>query len=555
MHLVLFKIGPSMKRVFRRAVSLALSILSILTMLPAFSLSGISPALAAQDNKAPLKIIDIEAGLGYSMALRSDGTVWVWGDNEDGLAGDGTLGDGDGNTADNFRTRPTLVMGNVKSIGGTYNNCYAVANDNSLWVWGFGHGGRVGNGSTYDCSEPVKVLSDVKIAASGNSNHSAAIKNDGTLWVWGLNIDKQLLNGSNQPQMTPHNIMSGVQAVASGEGHLMVLKGGGDLYVWGRNWKGQLGDGTGKARLTPFKLKSNVKRIYAGSNQSYFITKDGMLWGAGKDFTGKFSTPVKLLSNVVDVNASPSYYVAVRTDGTLWANGENDHGAFGDGTTTHRYKPVKIMSNVVKAAAEDDYLIVLKKDGTLWASGLNDRGQLGVGDTKDRTRFVQITGLTTAQATNATGSLQLSMPLDGSLASWKGIDPIGSDSAGDVAKGRFDITDLYAARDGKYLYIAVKASGTKPDIDINIDTDGDDEGDYSALCFVNDRIAFLDDESNKAEGHAGCVPLGYKNAIELKIPMALLKNPESLQISANYNKDDNGNDPEKDWMNEWFEVQ
>lgn len=178
-----------------------------------------------------------------------------------------------------------------------------------------------------------------------------------------------------------------------------------------------------------------------------------------------------------------------------------------------------------------------------------------MGDTKDRTRFVQITGLTTAQAANATGSLQLSMSLDGSLASWKGIDPIGSDTTGDVADGRFDITDLYAARDGKYLYIAVDASGSNPNIDINIDTDGDDEGDFTVLCFVNERIAFLGEESAKTEGHAGCVPLGYKKAIELKIPVALLKNPENIQISANYNMDDNGNDPDKDWMNEWFEVQ
>ncbi|HEX2946923.1 MAG TPA: hypothetical protein VHT96_13300 [Clostridia bacterium] len=574
-----------MNRSHKRVFSLALATFSILLSV---SLSGFSPAQAAQGGsataaqdsstpatqgssattaqdssapvvrrpQAPLKIIDIEAGWGYSMALRSDGTVWVWGNNESGIAGDGTLGVRYSKKADNIRTRPTLVMGNVKSIGGTYGTCYAITNDNSLWVWGFSYGGRIGNGSTnYDCSLPVKILSDVKVVASGNSNHSAVIKNDGTLWVWGLNIDGQLLNGNENPQMTPHKIMDGVQTVASGEGHLMVLKGSGDLYVWGRNWKGQLGDGTGKDRLTPFKLKSNVKKIYAGSNQSYFITKDGVLWGAGKDFTGRFSKPVKLLTSVTDVNGSPSNYVAIKTDGTLWAWGENECGAFGDGTTNYKYKPVKIMSNVAKAAAGDDHFLVLKKDGTLWASGRNDRGQLGVGDTKNRTRFVQITGLTTADATAASARLQLTISLDGNLAGWKGIEPVGSDPAGDVADGKFDITDLYAARDEKYLYIGLKATGIKPDLDINIDTDGDDEGEYTALCYVDDRIAFIDDESNKAKGHAGIIPLGYNKAVELKIPLAMLKNPESIQISANYNKDDNGNDPDRDWMNEWFEVQ
>jgi hypothetical protein len=331
----------------------------------------------------------------------------------------------------------------------------------------------------------------------------------------------------------------------------MVIKKNGDLYVWGRNWKGQLGDGTGRARLKPFKLKSNVKKIYTGSNQSYFITKDGTLWGCGKDFTGRYSAPVRLMTNVTDVNASPSCYVAIKSDGTLWGCGENEYGAFGDGTRTYKNKPVKIMNDVSKAAAGEDCLLVLKKNGTLWSSGRNNRGQLGTGDRKDRTRFVQITGFPAAGSATATGKLSNSMSLDGNLTCWKGMEPIGTDPAGDVAAGRFDITGLYAAKDERYLYIAVKASGSHPDIDVNIDTNCDGEEDCTALCYVDQLVAFLDDSSH--ERHIGCVPLSFKKAIEFKIPLALIHASGDMQISANYRKDAGG-DKSKDTMSNWFMV-
>lgn len=72
---------------------------------------------------------------------------------------------------------------------------------------------------------------------------------------------------------------------------------------------------------------------------------------------------------------------------------------------------------------------------------------------------------------------------------------------------------------------------------------------------MDSNEAFIDDEDNKADGHIGVVPLSFKKAVELKIPLAMLKNPAEIQIAANYNKDDNGDDPDKDWMNEWCEVQ
>lgn len=546
----------------KKGISFAL-ILILLVLL-----SGFNSIQAAQGNSAaapqtvpaPKGFVDVAAGLNFSMALRSDGTVWCWGDNECGEIGDGTEGDFDWNTPDHIRTRPYLVMGQVKSIAATYNNCYAITKNNELWVWGFNNGGRVGNGSTNDCTLPVRILTDVKMAASGKANHSTVLKNDGSLWTWGLNMDGQIGDYTKNSRYTPFKAMEGVQSAAAGEGHTMAIKANGDLYVWGRNWKGQLGDGTKKERLKPFKLMSNVRMAAAGSNQSYFITRDGALWGCGTDVTGGISRPKKIMPGVgvKDVSASSSFYIITKTDGTLWACGENKYGAFGDGTVKNKAKPTKIMDNVAKAAAGCGHILVIKKDGTLWASGENDRGQLGTGDTKNRNSWVQIKDFPLDGERATIGSMQNSMVLDGSLASWKNISPIATDPAGDALPGGADITGLYATVDEKNLYVAVKASGSNPITDLRIDSNGDGREDYLALCYSGEKLAFL--WENGKDGILGRIPVAYKQAVEFKIPLALLHATKDMQVAANvkHNKSYNvEGDVCKDYdlMDGWYKVQ
>jgi hypothetical protein len=103
----------------------------------------------------------IAAGERYSMALRTDGTVWGWGENNMGQLGDNST-----------TTRPTPVQ--VVGVGGT----------------GF--------------------LTGVEdISAGGASNHTLALKPDGTLYGWGYNGDGQLGNGSTStPQLTPTQVVN-----------------------------------------------------------------------------------------------------------------------------------------------------------------------------------------------------------------------------------------------------------------------------------------------------------------------------------------------------------
>lgn len=527
------------------------SLLWPLILILTASLPGLCSTQASQENAAAAAFVDVAAGLNFSMALRSDGTVWCWGDNECGEVGDGTEGDFNWDTADCIRTKPYLVMGQVKSIYAAYNNCYAITKSNDLWVWGFNNGGRVGNGSTNDATLPVKILSDVKSIASGKANHSVAVKNDGSLWTWGLNMDGQIGDHTRNSRYTPFNAMKDVQSAAAGEGHTMAIKNNGDLYVWGRNWEGQLGDGTKKERMTPFKLMSNVRTATAGSNQSYFITKDGSLWVCGT------LKPKKIMTGAKDISAGPSFYIITKSDGTLWACGENKSGTFGDGTVKNKSKPTKIMDGVLKAAAGCGHILVIKNDGTLWASGENDRGQLGTGDTKNRNKWVQIKDFPISGERAAIGSMHNSMSLDGGFASWKGVASIADDPAKDALPGAADLTALYGTADEKYLYIAVKALGNNPIIDLKIDSNGDGKEDYGALCYSGEKLAFLF-ENNK-NGILGRIPVGYKQAVEFKIPLALIHATKNMQITANVSHNKSYNEEgdickNYDSMDGWYRV-
>src|SRR5206468_9417345 len=141
----------------------------------------------------------IAAGNSFSLALALDGAVWAWGLNTNGQLGDGTviqrnvpvriasLGSGSGVIA--------IAAGNSHSL--------AVKSDGTIWVWGLNSNGQLGDGSTTQRNTPVQVL-DVSsvgfltrvIGAAAGGSHSLALMSDGTVLAWGLNASGQIGDGT-----------------------------------------------------------------------------------------------------------------------------------------------------------------------------------------------------------------------------------------------------------------------------------------------------------------------------------------------------------------------
>ena len=83
----------------------------------------------------------------------------------------------------------TGYLENIIEVAAGSNHNLALAKDGTVWSWGYGPHGELGNGKTSNSSLPVKVIgvSDVVSIAAGYYN-SFAVRKDGTVWSWGYNL-------------------------------------------------------------------------------------------------------------------------------------------------------------------------------------------------------------------------------------------------------------------------------------------------------------------------------------------------------------------------------
>ena len=148
-------------------------------------------------------IVQLAAGNSQSMALASDGTVYTWGWNQYGQLGNGTT--------TNSRIPVAVVTTGTPLAGKTISqiaagNAHALAmtDDGAIYSWGWNQYGQLGNNSTINSSLPVIVKTTgtplagkmITQIASGGSPNSLVLANDGTMYTWGWGQHGQLGNGT-----------------------------------------------------------------------------------------------------------------------------------------------------------------------------------------------------------------------------------------------------------------------------------------------------------------------------------------------------------------------
>ncbi len=363
----------------KRFISLILALVMMLAVMPAVPSAARSAETVMQT---------VSLGGNHSAAIKSDGSLWMWGDNDYGQLGDGTEVD---------QNTPVKIMDNVASVSLGYYHSAAIKSDGSLWMWGQNYWGQLGDGTWDDRYTPSKKMDNVASVSLGYW-HSAAIKSDGSLWMWGDNDYGQLGDGTTIDRYTPVKIMDNVVSVSLGYSHSAAIKSDGSLWMWGKNSWGQLGDGTKEYRDTPVKIMDNVVSVSLGSRHSGAIKSDGSLWMWGKNSWGQLGdgtkeykdTPVKIMDNVVSVSLGGNHSGAIKSDGSLWMWGDNDRAQLGDGTWKDKNTPVNILENVVSVSLGDDHSGAIKSDGSLWMWGYNWDGRLGYGKSDNRYTLVKI---------------------------------------------------------------------------------------------------------------------------------------------------------------------
>jgi alpha-tubulin suppressor-like RCC1 family protein len=275
-------------------------------------------------------ILQVVAANRRSFALASNGTVWAWGDNTNGQLGDGTTGNVrlapvlvaglSGvkaiTTGDDFSANPVQSLA-VKSDGTVWkwgqsttlqqitglsnivwvavDNSHGIAlhSDGSVWTWGKNGYGQLGDGTTVDRPVPQRLnsISGVANVVTWN-NHNFALKADGTVWAWGDNFGSYALGlGSNGNVSSPTQVpgLSAMMAVTTGSYSSLGLKMDGTLWGWGSNGYGQLGMAQPTSCPTPVQITSvnKVKLVGMGQTFSVVVDQNETVWGSGSNSFGQ----------------------------------------------------------------------------------------------------------------------------------------------------------------------------------------------------------------------------------------------------------------------------
>jgi hypothetical protein len=227
-------------------------------------------------------------------ASKTDGTLWFWGLNLDQL-----LPVGDGNS----RVSPvqnsgggTTWVGSTLTLHDAGGGC--IKTDGTLWTWGDNVYGGVGDNSTFTRTSPVTTAgggTNWSSCAAGQ-DHMIATKTDGTLWTWGYNFRGQLGDNTTTARSSPGTTVSGGTTwdkVHCSQYSSYAIKTDGTLWSWGYNSGGILGDGTSTNRSSPVSTAAggtNWNDI--GGYKDYMIASkhDGTIWVWGG---GETNTPLQ----------------------------------------------------------------------------------------------------------------------------------------------------------------------------------------------------------------------------------------------------------------------
>ncbi len=381
------------------------------------------------------------AGTNYSVEIRN-GVLWVYGDNKYGQLGDGT----------NTERLSPVRIGNSNtewsnwitvSCGGSHT--LALKTDGTLWAWGDNNSGQLGDSAFSSSSVPVEIGKPFSwICVDAGKDFSIAIRSDGTLWAWGKNSNGQLgvAGTTNRYRLTQVGNNNSWTAISAGENHSLGVQSDGTLWAWGYNNTGQLGDGTTTQRTSPVKVGSKINwtLISAGYGHSSALQANGSLWSWGDNKYGQLghgdvsnkNAPVRIGTENVWKGLSAGNFTthALKCDGTLWACGYNNVGQLGDGTTSSKNTLTKLKSstdNWVNIQSGGSHSIALKADGTLWTWGNNSNGQLGDSTTTNKTTLIKIS-YTLNWVSLTTGAIHtFAIKSDGTLWGW-GANQIIRDS-------------------------------------------------------------------------------------------------------------------------------
>ena len=210
----------------------------------------------------------------------------------------------------------------------------ALAEDGSVWVWGANDQGQLADGSRVDRATPgqlARVSNAVAIAAG--ADHGLALNADGLVWAWGDNSNGQLGLGDTAAREAPE-LISGLPtiiSIAGGHGFSLAVDVFGSVWGWGSPQANIL-QNESQPSPTPVRISGlgRITAISAATSHALALDEDGDVWSWGRDVSEREeTTPVVRFSGAIEIAARGSLSLALDSFGEVHSWGSNDHNALG----------------------------------------------------------------------------------------------------------------------------------------------------------------------------------------------------------------------------------
>lgn len=353
----------------------------------------------------------------HTCALRADGNVFCWGYNEHDQIGNEHV------TATGA-SRPVMVQGlkGITVISAGISHTCALRSDGTVWCWGRNNNGQLGDGSTADSRVPTSAGLAQIVSISSGGDHTCALGVAGEIWCWGSNDEDQLGDGSGETAREPVAVGNSLTAtaVAAGSHHTCAITQSGELRCWGENQDGQISRqaGTNVQEPTPAAFNTITKTLDLGGQPGSDIHRGfscasslggsvlcwggnnaGQLGNGSTDEAHPVPTEVNASATAISVSAGDTHSCSIFGDGGLRCWGDNDYGQLGDGNREDKPIPVDVeglldeATQISAGGRVEPHTCALLRDATVMCWGSNRWGQVGDGSegkglTRDPTQVV-----------------------------------------------------------------------------------------------------------------------------------------------------------------------
>ena len=372
-----------------------------------------------EDAKVSAKV---ENGNRFSVALKSNGTVWTWGNNPNGQLGIGT-------TISYNEPVQVETQEEIIDISVGENHTLILGKSGKVYSFGYNSQGQLGTGNSTTYKAPVEIdLTNIaKVVAVGNTSY--AIDKEGKVYAWGegynklpesLQIEENVVDIGKNYYLTDDGIVrkisnnqelllslneynpseppviedEKIMQISEGNNFILMLSESGKVYSQGTNTYGQLGDGTINPRqnsistavkVSEGNMLQNVQEVSAGNNYAIAVTTDGKVytWGINGEKQLGFDSNIdeggiqesnyailkEDITNVERVAAGYVHTAVYKEDGNVFTFGEGTDGQLGNGGNSSYSDPQLVGKDLVKTNKSE---ILLEEDETTDIDGWID---------------------------------------------------------------------------------------------------------------------------------------------------------------------------------------